>query len=319
MQELGIKELKKVMVAPSVMFVFVILIVLLALSGFAATTADEVSSVKGLLASQEGQRLYNEVWKKPIQEVYEETHISVHIAWVIVPSCMIEDPFSISYDRAKEIVMLALDKKQDIYVETDLKTYVERLVKEDEFSKLDKERVIEIIEANEDSADLTTMGNIPKELTEYMKLNLALPVKEWSSIGDVGMYNPFGEWRMHYGMDIAVVTGTPLYAAADATVEEVYHQESGGNTIILRNGTLIMIYCHMRELSFKKPGDRVKAGDLIGYSGATGKVTGPHLHFETWSSDVEQVRQGYNIEEEIFFNPRLLWNFDKLSLKGVKY
>lgn len=310
MKELSLNELKKAMIFPVFAFVFVIFIVLLALSGFAATSADEVSSVQGILSTEEGQKLYNEVWKKPIQDVYQDTHISVHIAWVIVPSCMIDDPFSISYERAKSIVMLALDKKDEVYVETSLSTFLDRLVKESEFINLDKDQIKSIIEKNEEAADLTTIGNIPKELTEYLKLNLSLPVKEWESIGEVGMYNPFGEWRMHYGMDIAVVTGTPLYAACDATVEEVYTSETGGNTIMLRNGTLVMIYCHMRELSFKRPGDKVESGELIGYSGETGKVTGPHLHFETWSTDIDNVRQGFNIKEEIFFNPRLVWDFN---------
>lgn len=310
MLELGIKELKKAMLFPSIVFVFAIFIVMLSLSGFAATGIDKVTSVEGLLASAEGQRLYNEVWKKPIQDVYQNTHISIHIAWVFVPSCMIDDPYSISYDRAKEIVMLALDKEKETYVETSLDNFLERLIKEKEFSKLNKEDIKKIIEKNEAGADITTVGNIPKDLDKYMKFNLKLPVKDWVSIGEVGMYNPFGEWRMHYGMDIAVMTGTPLYAAADATVEEVYYQKNGGNTIMIRNDTLIMIYCHMRELSFKKVGDKVKAGELIGYSGATGNVTGPHLHFETWSSDIENVREGFNMENEIFFNPRLLWNFD---------
>ena len=312
MQELGLNELKKVMVLPVIVFVFTVFIFILAMSSFGASSSEELTSVKGLLTTEEGQRLYEEVWKKPIQEVYEETHISVHIAWVIVPSCMIDDPFMISHDRAKEIVMLAMDSEGEEYVETSLVSFVERLISQPEFSELDKEKIIEIIEANEESADITTIGNIPEELGEYMKLNLSLPVKKgsWSGIGDVGMYNPFGEWRMHYGMDIAVPTGTPLYAAADATVEVVYHSETGGNTIMMRNGTLIIIYCHMRELSFLKTGDTVKAGDLVGYSGATGRVTGPHLHFETWSSDVADVREGYSYKDSIFFNPRLLWNFD---------
>lgn len=310
MTELGLKELKKLLMSLSLPVVFVILILLIVMSSFSASSTEEMNSVSGLLATEEGQKLYNEVWKKPIQEVYEETHISVHIAWVFVPSVMMDDPYSIAHDRAKEIVMLALDKEGDGYKETELKTFIDRLIKEPEFVNMDSEKLIDIITKNVEKTDITTIGNIPKEIEKYLRLETSLPVTGWSGIGEVGMYNPFGEWRMHHGMDIAVPTGTPLYAAMDGTVEVVYHSDSGGNTFMMRNGTLVVIYCHMRELSFKKPGDYVKHGELVGYTGSTGKVTGPHLHFETWSTDLKNVREGFNHTEEIFFNPRLIWKFE---------
>lgn len=311
MQELGLNELKKALISLAAPLMIIIVILLLVMSSFSATTADEVTSVNGILASEMGQKLYKEVWQNPLQDVYEETYVSVHIAWVIVPSCMIKDPFVIEYDRAKEIVMLALEKKGEEYAEVTLDTFIERLVEQTEFEKLDKGKIKELIEKNEESADITTIGNIPKSLNEYRRLNLALPVKEWVGIGEVGMYNPFGEWRMHYGMDIAVPTGTKLYAATDVTIEVVYFSEVGGNTLMMRNGSLVIIYCHMRELSFRKVGEKVKAGELVGYSGATGNVTGPHLHMETWSTDIKDVRNGFSIQSEIFFNPKLLWNFKK--------
>ena len=232
MTNLGLNELKKTLMALALPVIFIILILLITMSAFSASSSEKFSSVNGLLATEEGQKLYNEVWKKPLQEVYEETHVSVHIAWVFVPSIMIDDPYSISHDRAKEIIMLALDKDNEVYKETELKTYVERLIQEPEFKALDSERVIEIISENVDEADLTTIGNIPKDLEKYLRLETSLPVTGWSGIGEVGMYNPFGEWRMHHGMDIAVPTGTPLYAAMDGTVEVVYYSESGGNMVL---------------------------------------------------------------------------------------
>ena len=75
MQELGLNELKKVMLLPVIVFVFTVFIFILAMSSFGASSSEELTSVKGLLTTEEGQRLYEEVWKKPIQEVYEETHI----------------------------------------------------------------------------------------------------------------------------------------------------------------------------------------------------------------------------------------------------
>ncbi len=310
MTELGIKELKKIMLSLMFPFIFIILILLITMSAFSATTADEVSSVRGILATEEGQRMYEEVWKQPIMDVYELTNVNLPLAWFIIPSCMIDDPFSIEYERAKMIVMLAVDENNGTYKQTTVEKYAERIVKESEFEDIESQRIVDIIEENLDVGNITTIGNVPKDLKEYRKLNLSLPVKTWSQIGEIGMYNPFGEWRMHYGMDIACPTGTPLYAAADARVEQVSYSDSGGNGLILRNGTLVMVYYHMRELSFKKPGDIVYAGELVGFSGSTGRVTGPHLHFETWSTDASTIGAAYAIKKQIYFNPRIVWDFD---------
>lgn len=308
--ELGFNELKKTLMSLAIPLIMIFSILLLLLGVFSATASDEAASVGGVLSTDQGQRLYNEVWKKPIQEVYEETHISIHIAWVIVPSCMISDPFSIKHDEAKEIVMMALEKQENVYTEVSLEKFVEKLLKHKRFDKLDKEKMITLIEKNVEQDDLTTIGNLPKDLNKYLKLKVSLPVKQWSTIYEVGMYNPFGEWRMHYGMDIGVPTGTPLYSAIDGKVVAVFSSETGGNQIIIQNGTLYVIYAHMRELSFKKINDEVKHGDLVGYTGSTGIVTGPHLHFETWSANLKNPLDGFAHQNEIVFNPRLIWDFD---------
>lgn len=90
-----------------------------------------------------------------------------------------------------------------------------------------------------------------------------------------------GLWsHCHTGLDFAAPTGTPIRSVAAATVRKVgYAGAYGIRTIVtLDDGTQVW-YCHQNNTSVA-PGQRVRRGDRIGAVGATGNVTGPHLHLE---------------------------------------
>lgn len=86
------------------------------------------------------------------------------------------------------------------------------------------------------------------------------------------------EGSPHYGLDIAVPTGTPVKAPADGTVRladsNLYY--SGGTIIIDHGHGLTSSFLHLSKVGVKE-GDKIKRGEKIGEVGATGRVTGAHL------------------------------------------
>jgi murein DD-endopeptidase MepM/ murein hydrolase activator NlpD len=91
----------------------------------------------------------------------------------------------------------------------------------------------------------------------------------------------------HSGVDLPSPTGTPVHAAQSGRIvlaEDLYF---AGNTVIIDHGFgIYTLYGHFSEID-AKVGDEVKVGDVIGKVGATGRVTGPHLH---WGLEVDRAR-----------------------------
>jgi murein DD-endopeptidase MepM/ murein hydrolase activator NlpD len=84
----------------------------------------------------------------------------------------------------------------------------------------------------------------------------------------------------HAGIDLADPTGTPIHAAADGIAYPLPDYEFYGNHVLIQHpGGLSTVYGHMVRMNVAW-GQRVKAGDVVGWVGSTGNSTGPHLHFE---------------------------------------
>ena len=93
---------------------------------------------------------------------------------------------------------------------------------------------------------------------------------------------------LHCGIDLRTKCkahptgiGTNVYAVADGVWENSYYDKMMGNTVILRHGKYQSVYGHLNNTNFIPGYTTVKAGDVIGYSGKTGRICfGSHLHFE---------------------------------------
>ena len=95
-----------------------------------------------------------------------------------------------------------------------------------------------------------------------------------------------GTVRPHTGVDYAAPTGTPVMSIGDGTVLSVGWGGGGGKTVKIRhNSVYSTAYLHLSKYAQGlKAGQRVRQGQVIGYVGATGTATGPHLDFRVWKN-----------------------------------
>lgn len=93
--------------------------------------------------------------------------------------------------------------------------------------------------------------------------------------------DPFsGQQAFHEGIDIGVWYGTPVVATAEGTISFAGWRTGYGYTVMIDHGYgFETLYAHNSEIVVRE-GDRVKRGDVVAYSGNTGRSTAPHLHYE---------------------------------------
>lgn len=127
-------------------------------------------------------------------------------------------------------------------------------------------------------------GYYTPEGTSRAKAFLRSPV-EFSRVSSgfgARLHPIFDKWRAHTGVDFAAPKGTRVLAAADGQVVGAGARGGYGNAVEIRHGGgVVTLYAHLSGFAPGiRSGSRVRQGDPIGYVGATGWATGPHLHYE---------------------------------------
>jgi murein DD-endopeptidase MepM/ murein hydrolase activator NlpD len=102
-------------------------------------------------------------------------------------------------------------------------------------------------------------------------------------------------YRVHFGLDFAAPTGTPIYATADGVVKVAgFNSDGYGNKVVIDHGFGYQtLYGHMVRVNVN-PGQSVVRGSVIGYVGSTGKSTGPHCHYEV-------IKNGTKVDPVYYF------------------
>ena len=185
------------------------------------------------------------------------------------------------------------------YTEDENSGLEETLSAEEEFEEVVKtssEDEEEVIETSSSDVEELEFEDDIDELEEVDDINLVstssgtiiLPIEgpiitEYTS--DVLVYSETLEaWVGHAGIDIGAEVGTPVKAAADGTVKEVYEDELWGIVIVIDHGNQLETkYANLLTKEMVKEGTKVKQGDHISKVGSTAKIEmlmEPHLHFE---------------------------------------
>ncbi len=106
-----------------------------------------------------------------------------------------------------------------------------------------------------------------------------------------------GKVRPHRGTDYAAPVGTPIWAAGDGVVQKSSYNKFNGNYVFIKHtNTYVTKYLHLTKRTVKT-GQRVKQGQTIGTLGGTGRVTGPHLHYEFLVNGVHKNPRTVNLPQ----------------------
>jgi len=146
-----------------------------------------------------------------------------------------------------------------------------------------------------------------QKITEAIKRHFAdpAPATDFALPASGPLSSRFGLRRIfnglprnpHAGLDVAVGTGAPVTAPADGVVANVGDYFFNGNTVFIDHGQgLITAYMHLSRTDVRA-GQTVRKGEILGAVGATGRVTGPHLHWAV-------ILNNTPVDPELFLPPR---------------
>ena len=219
---------------------------------------------------------------------------NVKISWADKTLSVIPQPDNAGRMQALALLPVDLDsKKETLPLKLDI-TLAGKQIKENiNIQVLKKKYPEQQLSVDPKFVELSK-ENLARHQAERKIVNSTIakrtPVRHWQ----LPMLRPvpgaisslFGVQRMfngvprssHKGLDLRAAEGDPIKACASGTVVLAADHFFSGNVVYIDHGLgVFTVYCHMSKINVAE-GDFVKAGDLVGLIGSTGRVTGPHLH-----------------------------------------
>jgi murein DD-endopeptidase MepM/ murein hydrolase activator NlpD len=145
----------------------------------------------------------------------------------------------------------------------------------------------DLARANRETKEINAIySSISKEMLWTKPFVVPIPGEGGRNFGHRRVFN--GEPRApHNGADLRAKTGTPIRSSNRGRVVLAKNLFFTGNTVIVDHGLgIILLYAHLSRMDVK-PGQMVESGQVLGLAGATGRVTGPHLH---WGLRIQGAR-----------------------------
>jgi len=201
--------------------------------------------------------------------------INKNKSYVLLPISYYEKPnkkkVELLYEEnsKQKTKLLFFDVKDGKYKKEQIKVQKSKV----SLNKRDKKRA-----SKEYAQAMKIYNSVSKKSYIHQKFIVPLDTKITSDFGKARVYNDTLK-GYHSGTDFRAKVGTSIIASNDGIIILAKDRFYSGNSIIIDHGQgIYTCYYHMSKFNVKK-GDEVKRGQLLGLSGSTGRVTGPHLHF----------------------------------------
>lgn len=234
------------------------------------------------------QDYYNQLFS--LRNFYVETNDTLN-ATIVDEIIEFENTVNEALSKQIEVTEIididAIEKEKSSDTETPVTSYPDELHPEKQDT--DKEIKSEIVE--------TTFIPLAEEGSS-VPVMVPLPSSKTRITSPYGMrtHPTLNRRKMHNGIDFGSGMNAPVYAAADGKVTLAQFSRSFGNWIILEHSNgYVSIYAHLNSFN-TRAGDRVRKGEVIGFTGNTGRSTGPHLHYEIRLNGTPIDPNGYLVE-----------------------
>jgi murein DD-endopeptidase MepM/ murein hydrolase activator NlpD len=250
------------------------------LLALAAVTANQGSAVQLRFPNEPGVAAVEGVWqqkKVPFVRIGDEWVTIIGVDLDVKPGEYNADVSFRFQDGRTEKREAVVDVQSTSYPTT-------QLTVEEKYVELNPR---DLARANRETKEINAIfSSVKNDMLWTKPFTVPIPGESGRNFGHRRVFN--GEPRApHNGADLRAKTGTPIHSSNRGRVVLAKNLFFTGNTVIVDHGLgIYLLYAHLSRIDVK-PGAMVESGQVIGLAGATGRVTGPHLH---WGLRIQGAR-----------------------------